>query len=175
MNSFLHVWIACFLAGCAGGVPSVNSAPFPDHDTQPGSEFLSLVPAIIDRTLARAPQLTPLLVDVNSFVAGNRVLGGTKNDPRTVGLAIGRAFLDVPTSAAVTRRSEYQYEVLHSGIHISLDRIARTHSGYEAVVTYRYTERRGVSSGIGMAQIAMEFVRNGDKWQVVSERVLGTT
>lgn len=143
---------------------------------QHSPDFLLLVPLIMREVLARAPRLEPLMVDVQSFVVAARSLPTPQVvDSVAVRTSVAREHLDVSTANAVIRRSGAQFEILHRGLHVSLDSITSTERGYEAFVAYRYTDVRGENTAVGQTDLIIVLARGRHGWQVESTRVLGTS
>lgn len=160
---------------CAPGPPS-ELGPGQDVASEQTSDFPALVPLMIREVLLRAPRVEPLMVDVQAFVAAARSLpNGQAVDSSAISTAIARGYLDVTTSDATIRRPGSQFEILHRGLHVSLDSIRSTERGYDAFVVYRYTDTRGESTAVGQTNLAIALVRGRQAWQVVSTRVLGVS
>jgi hypothetical protein len=120
----------------------------------------------------------PLLVDLDSFVRlGTGVLGEDLSS-EDVREAVGGPVRDADEKSAVrcSGPSGPCY-VRDEGFFIRLDRLARTPSGVEAVVTYMWTDRRGRGeSAIGMSQLQLLLKKQENaEWVLLETRRLMTT
>lgn len=130
----------------------------------------------------------PFFVDLQSLISAAREGTGVRLGRRDAAAAVGRAFRDATEKDVVrsapspdTSRSD-NYWIVDDGIHVQIDSIGRTSTGYEVVVTYRDTERRPAheykpvaSSGIGASQVRYSLIKRGGKWAVQSREILFTT
>lgn len=174
MRKSMIVLAALAVSACARPAENQSVAYPVEEVPDEKAEILTLAPLGLQGVLTTAPRIEPVLVDVNSFVAAARS-AGQQVEPGAMAAALGGQISDVSTDSAVVRPSEYRFEVRDRGLHVSMDSIAAIEHGYELFMTYRYTEDRASSAGIGMAHIGITFTRAGRTWQKRSERVLATT
>lgn len=139
------------------------------------SDFLAIVPQIVQATAPSRRSGVPLLLDLQSFADAGSAASGHLVRTELVAGAIGREFRDSSAEDAIINPSESRYEIRDRGRHIRLERFSKVGDGYEATITQLYTEERGQSAAIGIRQVALVFHSVSGEWHLQSQRLLGTS
>jgi hypothetical protein len=120
-----------------------------------------------------APVITrPLFVEVGSFAFQGSTATGRNIDSEAVAIATGRRIREASNREAIHCSSE-RCEIPDDGLFVTLDSLARTSSGFRALVTTIWTDRRPSGrSALSEIQLEVWFARRGATW--LRRRVLVT-
>lgn len=167
--------LALLVAACTS--PHWTGGRIADAVTHDQTEFLSLVPMIVDtaeahaRAAAHGHGTGPLIIDVGSFVDGGEDGTGEVFSRSQIAAAIDRPFLDlgVEESQECVPDSD-ACRIVDNGVYIRADSVGRTAAGFDIVVSVEWTSPRG--KGIDVNQVRYSFRRSTDGWHLIDRKVL---
>jgi hypothetical protein len=153
------------------------------------SSFLSLVPTLVKtavddarRSLPPGAGQGPLLIDLESFTVHGSMTVDREFSSDTVAARVGQPFREVGRAEAI--RCDFEEGALvprtcsiaDDGLHLELQCISRTESGFQAVIMYRWTKRSlSRPSTIGTRVLRAWFARHDGAWQATKLKVVLAT
>ncbi len=149
------------------------------------NSFLTLAPAIVNSAVAAVRPATitgkdsqpALLVNVKSFLIQGSMTTGTDLDSNELAGALRRPFESTSPGRAFEcrkMRDLFDCHVRHNGLYIELNCLSRNVTGYEAVVTAKYTGPRRLYGGrmIDFEVFRIRFVSRDGQWIETNREVL---
>lgn len=144
----------------------------PTLRAQQDSAYLRLVPAIIQVAREAAENSRPraaqqghtLVLDLRSFSLHFSIATDTTVGTEAVAGVVGQVFRDADQSQAI-QCSAPGCSVVDDGVFVRLHALARTATGFQALVSCMWTERRPSGrSAIGELQLRVWLEKRGDAW-----------
>jgi hypothetical protein len=171
-------WLITLLAvACSSQPPSEQLSADLVH--QQDSQFLTLVPMIVDtaecyaRAAGREHARGPLIVNMESFITAARTGIADSLSRVQIRQAIGRGFADLPVEQSQECTPDDECRIVNNGVYVRLDSVARTMSGFDAVVTFDWTSPRGGAIDVNTYRFVFRRGRTG--WLLTHKKALAQT